>query len=145
MYSIKMPCDCTCSILYWCTFQLKTDSSIFDCAKVQLLQVYFKYLDLYCSKITQSSAIVTLKHILGSRVICHVNRFSYYILTIILSIITILQFGKLVTNCYELWRWNPFFVKYSQVQVTQTQWWRIIFVSVDEYAWMCRENTLQIL
>ncbi len=45
---------------------------IFDCAKVELFQVnfrytfkYFAFKDLYYSKIIQSSSTVTLKHILG--------------------------------------------------------------------------------
>ncbi len=40
--------------------------SIFNCAKVELLQVHFKYLAFKdYSKIIQSSSKVTLKHILG--------------------------------------------------------------------------------
>ncbi len=44
--------------------QLKIYLSIFNCAKVELLQLYFKYLafkDRYYLKIIQPSSIVTLK------------------------------------------------------------------------------------
>ncbi len=52
--------------------QLKIYWSIFDCAKVELLQVYFRYTlnilhvnPAIIQKIIRSSSIVTLKHILG--------------------------------------------------------------------------------